>query len=98
MNTRAADSAAPFVCTRTALSRRTFLRAAGIFLALPWLDSMAPAFAAGGRRISAGMTPGGTSRRFFGICNNLGLLPDAFFPKDAGRDYTLSPYLEGLKE
>jgi hypothetical protein len=32
------------------------------------------------------------------ICNNLGLLPDQFFPKDAGRDYTLSPYLEVLKE
>jgi BMFP domain-containing protein YqiC len=32
------------------------------------------------------------------ICNNLGLLPDQFFPRDSGRDYTLSPYLEVLKE
>jgi uncharacterized protein DUF1552 len=32
------------------------------------------------------------------ICNNLGLLPDQFFPKDKGRDYTLSPYLEVLKD
>jgi len=32
------------------------------------------------------------------ICNNLGLLPDQFFPKEAGRDYPLSPYLEVLKE
>jgi hypothetical protein len=32
------------------------------------------------------------------ICNNLGLLPDQFFPKESGRDYTLSPYLEVLKD
>ncbi len=38
-------------------------------------------------------------RRFLGICNNLGLLPDKFFPKpdQTGRGYTLSPYLELLK-
>ncbi len=34
----------------------------------------------------------------FAICNNLGLLPDRFFPKQSGRDYALSPYLELLKE
>ena len=34
-----------------------------------------------------------------GICNNLGLLPDQFFPqRQAGRDYTPSPYLELLKD
>jgi BMFP domain-containing protein YqiC len=37
-------------------------------------------------------------RRMFCICNNLGLLPEHFFPKDAGRDYTLSPYLTLLEE
>jgi hypothetical protein len=37
-------------------------------------------------------------RRMLAICNNLGLLPQEFFPKDSGRDYTLSPYLETLKE
>jgi hypothetical protein len=31
-----------------------------------------------------------------GICNNLGLLPDLFFPKGSGRDYAASPYLEAL--
>jgi hypothetical protein len=30
------------------------------------------------------------------ICNNLGLLPDYFFPKETGRGYTPSPYLEKL--
>jgi hypothetical protein len=32
------------------------------------------------------------------ICNNLGLLPDQFFPQQAGRDYKLSPYLELIKD
>src|SRR5881296_3108966 len=88
----------PFVSTRPALSRRKFLRGAGILLSLPLLDAMTPSFAATARRIAAGTTPGGKPRRFFGICNNLGLLPDQFFPKKAGRDYELSPYLEVLKE
>ena len=91
-------SAAPFVSTRTALSRRKFLRNAGILLSLPMLDAMTPAFAAAAKRIAAGTTPGGKPRRMFGICNNLGLLPEHFFPKESGRDYALSPYLELLKE
>src|SRR5256714_12480891 len=89
---------APFVSTRPALSRRKFLRGAGILLSLPLLDAMTPAFAAVAKRITAGATPGGKPRRMFGICNNLGLLPEHFFPKESGRDYALSPYLEVLKE
>src|SRR5216117_932425 len=91
-------SVVPFVSTRPALSRRKFLRGAGILLSLPLLDAMTPAFAAAAKRIAAGTTPGGKPRRFFGICNNLGLLPKHFFPKEGGRNYQLSPYLEGLKE
>ena len=34
----------------------------------------------------------------FCICNNLGVLPRPFFPGDAGRDYTPSPYLKLLEE
>ncbi len=34
----------------------------------------------------------------FGICNNLGVLHEPFFPKDAGMSYTLSPYLKLLEE
>src|SRR2546423_587264 len=86
-----------FVSTKHALSRRKFLRGAGIALSLPLLDSMLPAFAAASAS-SPSTTPGGTPRRMFAICNNLGLLPDQFFPKQAGRDYALSPYLEVLKE
>src|SRR5437867_3159161 len=88
----------PFVSTRPALSRRKFLRSAGILLSLPLLDAMTPAFGAVARRVAAGATPGGKPRRFFGICNNLGLLPQHFFPKKSGRDYEFSPYLEILNE
>src|SRR6266566_4937586 len=91
-------AAGPFVSTRPALSRRKFLRGAGILLTLPMLDAMTPAFAAVAKRLGADATPGGKPRRFFGICNNLGLLPEQFFPKESGRDYPLSPYLEVLKE
>src|SRR5258705_13481005 len=101
MNQRPAETTmnGPFVSTLPALSRRRFLRGAGILLSLPLLEAMTPAFArAAKRRLAADVTPGGKPRRMFGICNNLGLLPDQFFPKDNGCDYTLSPYLEALKE
>lgn len=58
---------------------------------------MSPTFAWAARK-EAGQTPGGKPRRMFGICNNLGLLPEHFFPKEAGNGYALSPYLELLKE
>jgi hypothetical protein len=58
---------------------------------------MTPGFAAL-KKISATTTPGGKPRRMFAICNNLGLLPEQFFPKKAGRDYEPSPYLQHLKE
>ncbi|MCC2667622.1 MAG: hypothetical protein K0Q72_93 [Armatimonadetes bacterium] len=79
--------------TAGALSRRHFLQGAGVLLGLPLLDAMQPAFA---RTDAAAVPP----RRFFGVCNNLGLLPDKFFPAadQVGRDYTLSPYLEHLRE
>src|SRR5881296_1141606 len=87
----------PFVSTRPALSRRKFLRGTGILLSLPLLDAMTPAFARVAKRGAADVTPGGKPRRMFGICNNLGLLPEQFFPKESGRDYPLSPYLEVLE-
>jgi hypothetical protein len=71
------------------ISRRTLLRGAGVSLSLPLLNAMAPVARA--QKASA-------PRRMFGICNNLGLLPGEFFPTDAGRDYTLSPYLKILEE
>lgn len=77
------------VSTQRACSRRTFLRASGVALALPFLEAMRPAFS---RAAAAAPVP----RRLFGICNNLGLVPEKFFPTEAGRDYKLSAYLEEL--
>ena len=85
---------APFVSTRSAMSRRRFLRATGIMLALPLLDSMTPVFASAKKRLKTSEAP----RRMLGICNNLGMLPEQFFPTEVGRNYTLSPYLEALKQ
>lgn len=83
-----------FISTRPALSRRQFLRGAGILLSLPMLEAMTPMFAAAKAAGTANSKP----RRMFGICNNLGLLPENFFPKETGGDYELSPYLDVLKE
>src|SRR5258705_8909901 len=98
MNQRPAETTmnGPFVSTLPALSRRKFLRGAGILLSLPLLDAMTPAFARAVKR-AADTASGGKPRRLFGICNNLGLLPENFFPKAGGRDYTLSPYLDVLQ-
>jgi hypothetical protein len=92
---RPADAA--FVATRRAISRRCFLRGAGIALSLPMLEAMLPAFASVAET-SPQTAQGAKPRRMLAICNNLGLLPDQFFPKDTGRDYMLSPYLEILKD
>jgi hypothetical protein len=88
---------APFVSTKRALSRRSFLRGAGIVLSLPLLDAMAPVFGAA-TAPSSPTAPDAKPRRMLAICNNLGLLPDEFFPKESGPGYALSPYLETLRE
>lgn len=76
------------------IPRRTFVRAAGIALALPWLD----AFAAEPNANRPSPSPKQPPRRIVCICAPLGLHPDNFFPKQPGKDYALSPYLELLKE
>lgn len=83
---------------KRALPRRTFLRSAATFLALPALDAMVPAVA----RARDALPP----RRMLAICNNLGLVPEQFFPPVQDRqqdrqpevqvDYPVSPYLELL--
>jgi Protein of unknown function (DUF1552) len=95
-SSRLTPAVGPFISARRSLPRRQFLRGSGIVMALPLLDSMLPTFA---RAASSGppIGPGATPRRMLAICNNLGLLADQFFPKGTGRDYTLSPYLDGLK-
>ena len=75
------------ISTQRALSRRTFLKAAGTTLALPWLEAMCPAFA---KAEVAKKIP----RRMVAIETNMGIMPQFFFPEKSGRDYALTPYLE----
>src|SRR5262245_4068285 len=75
--------------TSLTLNRRRFLKAAGLTVALPLLESFAPAARAAGPQ---------APRRMIAICNALGPCPDYFFPEKAGRDYEMTPYLEVLKD
>ena len=84
---------APFIATRPALSRRRFLKGAGAAVSLPLLEAMLPRSA---RASSMPLARDATPRRMLGICNNLSVRPDLFFPTGAGRDYVASPYLELL--
>ena len=77
-----------FASAHRSLPRRSFLRGAGVSLALPMLDAMRPAFGAA----AAAATP----QRMIAIQTNMGILPQFFFPEKAGRDYELSPYLQKL--
>jgi hypothetical protein len=76
------------------LHRRQMLRAAGVALALPLLEANTPAMS---RSLRAG-TATAPPKRMLAICNNLGLLPEKFFPSEAGRNYRLSPYLQELAD
>jgi hypothetical protein len=72
------------------IGRRTFLRAAGVFLALPWLEALAPSRARGG--------VAGPPRRMVCLCTPLGLHAPSLFPEAAGKDYATTPYLDVLKD
>ena len=66
------------------INRRTFLRASGVAMALPLLESMSPAFAR-----AAATAP----RRMVNVCNTLGLYSESWFPKVAGTGYEATEYL-----
>ncbi|MFO1042907.1 MAG: DUF1552 domain-containing protein [Planctomycetaceae bacterium] len=74
------------------LSRRTFLRGAGVAMSLPLLDAMVPAF-----RRSAYAAQTGTPRRMIAVQTNMGILSQHFFPTATGPEYELTPYLELVK-
>ncbi|MDX1944191.1 MAG: DUF1552 domain-containing protein [Pirellulaceae bacterium] len=77
--------------TAPTLSRRLLLRGSGVALALPLLDSMLPRRA----QAAAAVEP---PRRLLCINTTLGLHTENLFPKVAGRDYELSPYLAQIKD
>jgi hypothetical protein len=66
------------------VKRRTFLRASGAMMALPFLEAFG----------KESIVP----RRILAICTNLGVLERHFFPEQTGRGYTLTPYLEAIKD
>ncbi len=74
--------------TTRSLHRRTFLRAAGISLGLPFLESMTPALAT-----SRAAPP----KRLIFVCTALGLHSPNLWPKTTGPDYESTAYLEILK-
>lgn len=68
------------------ITRRRVLKAAAVSLALPWLESLA--------RGDDRPPP----RRLVCVCSPLGIHAENFFPKQAGGDYELTPYLDELKD
>ena len=82
--------------TNKSLTRRTFLRGVGVGISLPLLDAMLPAVATASQKSQFDVN--NPPRRMLGICNNLGLLPDQFFPNASGSQYELSPYLRLLEK
>jgi len=73
------------------LSRRSMLRGTGVALALPALEVMS-------RRVRGADKPAESPRRMLNINTNLGLHTENLFPKAAGSDYDLTPYLEIIKD
>ena len=73
------------------LSRRTFLRGAGVSLGLPLLEAMTPALA-----LSAPQGP--KARRFVGVSLALGLHNPNLVPSTTGRDYQPSRYLQSIQD
>ena len=72
------------------VTRRHFLRAVGVTLALPVLESLQHrSYAAGTAKVP---------RRMVSICAPLGIHAPFLFPEKAGRDYAPTPYLETLKD
>jgi hypothetical protein len=66
------------------LDRRGFLKAAGVSLALPWLEARASSAA--------------PKRRLVCICTPLGMHAPFFFPEQAGEDYASTPYLDVIRD
>ncbi len=74
--------------SRSSTSRRRFLQASGMTLALPALESLGA---------GAVKTPG-EARNIVCIGTYLGFYQPAFFPKESGREYELTTLLEPLSE
>lgn len=80
-------------------SRRQFLRASGVSLGLPLLNSLMaePLQAASGNALP-GFNPDGTPRRMLCICNHLGLHSPFFVPEGSGYGWNPSRYLKVIED
>src|SRR5437868_4811561 len=77
--------------SRKSLSRRKFLRGAGLALSLPLLEAMQPLFGRSTVHADAAIP-----RRMVAIETNMGIMPQFFFPEKSGREFELTPYLQKL--
>ncbi len=71
------------------ISRRSFLRGAGVCLALPYLEAMTPAFAV--------TNPSPNPKRFVAVGNSFGMYQPAFFPTETGSTYAFPELLAPMK-
>src|SRR5687767_9231184 len=76
--------------TKKALPRRTFLRAAGVTLALPFLDAMIPAF-------TSTAAAANSVRRLGFVYIPMGMSPAEWIPAGEGKLTSLSPSLAALE-
>src|SRR6185369_15478000 len=79
------------VITRRHLARRTFLRAAGVTLGLPFLDCMIPALTAQEK------TAANAALRLSFVYMPHGAIMDQWTPKKEGTAFDLTPILQPLK-
>lgn len=77
------------------LRRRAFLKAAGVGIALPILESLPKKARATASPVAESAGP---PVRMVCIGNEFGMYPGAFWPQKAGRDYDLTPLLQPLKD
>ncbi|MFK8113046.1 MAG: DUF1552 domain-containing protein [Rubripirellula sp.] len=81
---------------RKPLSRRHFLRGSGAaMIALPCLEAMGPSL---GQRALGETSQGRSPKRLVAMCATLGFHVPYLFPKQAGSDYELTPYLSKLAD
>jgi hypothetical protein len=73
---------------KTSFTRRNFLRAGGIAIALPSLESFAQPAKASKKPV----------KRMICLSNNYGVYQKAFFPTQGGRDYEMSHTLKPLEK
>lgn len=76
---------------RKVMDRRSFLRASGVAVGLPFLDAMKPSVRAA-EKVAAAASP----QRMVILMNSLSLLPQHYFPKKVGHGYENTPYLDIL--